>query len=191
MLIVSSEYLTSAVKENQYPNPSMPQFLLLGRSNVGKSSFINTISGRKNLAYVSSKPGKTITLNFYLFNNAFMFVDAPGYGYAKRGKENRIDYGQMLEDYFRAKVNCKSILLIIDSLVGPTEDDLLMFDYLKHFQLPFLIIATKLDKVNKSVQKQTIAKLQQSFGEYQVIGFSSTMKTGLNEIEDFIKKFIA
>ena len=190
MLITSSEYLTSAVNVDQYPNPEMPQFLLLGRSNVGKSSFINTISGRKNLAYVSSKPGKTITLNFYLLNKSFMFVDAPGYGYAKRGKEDRVDYGKMLEDYFTSKVNCKSILLIIDSLVGPTEDDMLMFEYLKHFQLPFLVIATKLDKVNKSIQKQTIMKFQNLFDDVKVIGFSSLNKTGLSEIEDFIKQYI-
>lgn len=190
MLIVSSEYLTSAVNIDQYPNPEMPQFLLLGRSNVGKSSFINTISGRKNLAYVSSKPGKTITLNFYLLNKSFMFVDAPGYGYAKRGKEDRVDYGTMLESYFTSNVNCKSILLIIDSLVGPTEDDMLIFDYLKHFKLPFLVIATKLDKVNKSVQKQTILKFQNLFGDVKVIGFSSLNKTGLSDIEDFIKQYI-
>ena len=190
MLIVKSEYLTSAVNSNQYPHPDMPQFLLLGRSNVGKSSFINTICGRKNLAYVSSKPGKTTTLNFYLLNDNFMFVDAPGYGYAKRTKEVRIDYGKMLENYFEASVNCQSILLIIDSLVGPTEDDLLMFDYLKHFELPFLIIATKLDKVNKSVRKQTLKKYQEQFDSVEVIGFSAIDRTGLTEIEDFIKRFI-
>ena len=190
MLITKSEYLTSAVAKNQYPHQEMPQFLLLGRSNVGKSSFINTITGRKNLAYVSSKPGKTTTLNFYLLNESFMFVDAPGYGYAKRTKEVRVDYGKMLETYFNVSVNCKSIMLIIDSLVGPTEDDLLMFDYLKHFNLPFLVIATKLDKVNKSIQKQTIMKLQNAFGDVKVIGFSSLNKAGLDEIEVFIKQSI-
>ena len=190
MLITKSEYLTSAVTKNQYPHQEMPQFLLLGRSNVGKSSFINTITSRKNLAYVSSKPGKTTTLNFYLLNESFMFVDAPGYGYAKRTKEVRVDYGKMLEAYFNASVNCKSIMLIIDSLVGPTEDDLLMFDYLKHFELPFLIIATKLDKVNKSVRKQVLKKYQEQFDSVQVIGFSAVEKLGLTEIEAFIKQYI-
>ena len=186
-----SEYIISTTKLSQSPNKdNFSEFIFLGRSNVGKSSLINALTGRKLLAKTSSKPGKTITLNFYLLNKSFMFVDAPGYGYAKRGKEDRVDYGTMLEDYFNSKVNCKSILLIIDSLVGPTEDDMLMFNYLKHFNLPFLVIATKLDKVNKSVQKQTIMKFQNLFGDVKVIGFSSLNKTGLEEIEDFIKQYI-
>ena len=150
MLINESVYLTSAVKVEQFPNKNLPQFLLMGRSNVGKSSFINSLTNRKNLAYTSSKPGKTETLNFYLCNKNFMFVDAPGYGYAQKAKEKRVDFGNLLERYLNSGVNIKAVFQIVDIRHNPTEDDILVYEFLKQYNYDVYIIATKCDKISKN-----------------------------------------
>ena len=193
MLINTSEYLKSVVKVVDYPNPELPQFLLMGRSNVGKSSFINALANRKKLAYTSSKPGKTQTLNFYLMNNSFMFVDAPGYGYAKTAKETRVDFGDLLENYLNSEVNCKGVFLIIDIRHEPSEDDKLVYDFLKQFNLNVYIIATKVDKIGKSfIQRQTNI-IKKSFCMDQnerVYAFSSETKFKIDDIENLIKQSI-
>lgn len=190
MLITSSEYLKSVVSPKDYPNIDMPQYLLMGRSNVGKSSFINALANRKKLAYTSSKPGKTQTLNFYLMNNAFMLVDAPGYGYAKTAKESRVDFGGLIEKYLNSEANCQGIFLIIDIRHEPSEDDQLVFEFLKQFNLDVYVVATKVDKIGKSfIQRQTnlikkIFKLDQS---KKIYVFSSETKFKIEEIENIFK----
>ena len=120
-----------AVRTSQYPTDNLPEFLLVGRSNVGKSSFINTLINRKNYAHTSSKPGKTQTLNFYLINKDFYFVDVPGYGYASVSKDRQKKFGIMIEDYIKVRENLKSVFMLIDYRHKPTEDDCLMYEFLK------------------------------------------------------------
>ena len=193
MLINTSEYLKSVVKVIDYPNPNMPQFLLMGRSNVGKSSFINALANRKKLAYTSSKPGKTQTLNFYLMNNNFMFVDAPGYGYAKTAKETRVDFGGLLESYLNSDVNCKGVFLIIDIRHEPSDDDLLVFEFLKQYDIDLYVVATKVDKIGKSfIQRQTNI-IKKSFGMEltdKIYVFSAETKFKIEDIENIIKQSI-
>ncbi|MGR9049169.1 ribosome biogenesis GTP-binding protein YihA/YsxC [Halobacillus faecis] len=156
MKVNSADIVISAASKKQYPNTPIPEIALAGRSNVGKSSFINRMIQRKNLARTSSKPGKTQTLNFYIINEKFHFVDVPGYGYAKVSKKERAKWGEMMEEYFAEREQLKATALIIDIRHKPTEDDQLMYDYLKHFDLPVMVIATKLDKIKKGQRKKQL-----------------------------------
>ncbi|GEN51891.1 ribosome biogenesis GTP-binding protein YihA/YsxC [Halobacillus faecis] len=156
MKVNSADIVISAASKKQYPKTPIPEIALAGRSNVGKSSFINRMIQRKNLARTSSKPGKTQTLNFYIINDKFHFVDVPGYGYAKVSKKERAKWGEMMEEYFAEREQLRATALIIDIRHKPTEDDQLMYDYLKHFELPVMVIATKLDKIKKGQRKKQL-----------------------------------
>ena len=133
MDINSVELKNIAVRTSQYPDDELPEFLLVGRSNVGKSSFINCLIERKNFAHTSSKPGKTTTLNFYLVNKKFYIVDVPGYGFALGGKDKQRKFGLMIEEYLKTRTTMKKVFLLVDYRHKPTEDDVLMYNYLKHF----------------------------------------------------------
>lgn len=150
MKIKSADIVISAVKPDQYPDEVLPEFALAGRSNVGKSSFINKLLNRKNLARTSSKPGKTQTLNFFLINEEFYFVDVPGYGYARVSKTERAAWGKMIETYLTTREQLKAVVLIIDLRHPPTADDVMMYQFLKHYDIPVIIINTKADKIPKS-----------------------------------------
>lgn len=150
MKVNSAEIVISAVKPEQYPVEALPEFALAGRSNVGKSSFINKMLNRKNLARTSSKPGKTQTLNFYLINKIMHFVDVPGYGYAKVSKKEREAWGKMIEIYLKDREQLKAVVQIVDLRHPPSKDDVMMYNFLKHFEIPCIIIATKADKIPKS-----------------------------------------
>ena len=141
MKINSVELEISAVRRSQYPDDDLPEFLILGRSNVGKSSFINCMVNRKNLARTSAKPGKTQTLNFYLVNNSFYLVDVPGYGYASGGKMQQKKFGMMIEEYIKSRHELKRVFLLVDFRHKPTEDDLLMYNYLKYYNVPVTLSA--------------------------------------------------
>ncbi len=149
MKIHNVELLISAVRPAQYPEGDLPEFALAGRSNVGKSSFINKMIGRKSMARISSKPGKTQTLNFYKLEDDLLFVDVPGYGYAKVSKSERAAWGKMIETYFTSREVLKAVLLIVDLRHPPTTDDCMMYDFLKHYNIPCIVIATKADKIPK------------------------------------------
>ncbi|MDF2558009.1 MAG: YihA family ribosome biosis GTP-binding protein [Bacillales bacterium] len=149
MKITEAEIVISAVKPEQYPSEGLPEFALAGRSNVGKSSFINKMINRKALARTSSKPGKTQTLNFYKLNQEIMFVDVPGYGYASVSKREREIWGKMIEQYFTSREPLKAVLLIVDLRHEPTNDDVMMYEFLKHYELPCIVVATKADKIPK------------------------------------------
>jgi GTP-binding protein len=149
MNVTKAEIVISAVKPEQYPAGNLPEFALAGRSNVGKSSFINKMVNRKNLARTSSKPGKTQTLNFYLINESLYFVDVPGYGFARVSKKEREAWGKMMETYFTTREQLRAVVLIIDLRHPPTKDDVMMYEFLKHYDIPTIIIATKADKVPK------------------------------------------
>src|SRR5699024_8857760 len=170
MKIDSALIEISAVSAKQYPKTNLPEIALAGRSNVGKSSFINRMLGRKNLVRTSSKPGKTRTLNFYRINDAFYFVDVPGYGYAKVSKKERAKWGRMMEEYFNAREQVQLIVQIIDSRHKTTEDDIRMFEYVHYIQVPLLVIATKVDKLKKSVRKKQLNKLQSTIQQYADVG---------------------
>ena len=150
MKITNVDLDVIAIRRSQYPEGEKPEFMLLGRSNVGKSSFINTLINRKNLARTSSVPGKTQTLNFYIVNDKFYLVDAPGYGYAAVNKQQQKKFGLMIEEYLQTRHQLKRAFLLVDFRHKPTEDDLLMYNFLKYYNVPVTIIATKVDKVPSS-----------------------------------------
>lgn len=180
MKILDVKLTISAVRKSQFPNDMKPEFLLVGRSNVGKSSFINTLINRKNFARTSSIPGKTQTLNFYLINDYFYLVDAPGYGYAKVNKQLKNKFGLIMEDYLEGRENLKKVFMLVDFRHKPTEDDVLMYKYLKHYNIPVSIICTKLDKVKKNAHDKQINLISKTLEvpKEELILFSSVTKTG-------------
>lgn len=193
MKVTNAEIVISAVSQKQYPNDQLPEIALAGRSNVGKSSFINKLINRKNLARTSSKPGKTQTLNFYRINDAFYFVDVPGYGYAKVSKTEREKWGKMMEEYFQTRQNLRAVLLITDIRHEPTRDDIQMYEFLKHFDLPVVVIATKLDKIPKGKRaqhiKRTINTLQMDKGDL-ILPFSSETGEGKDEAWGILRRYL-
>lgn len=193
MKITSVNLEISAVRRSQYPTGTLPEFLLVGRSNVGKSSFINTIINRKNYARTSATPGKTQTINFYLVNEEFYLVDAPGYGYATLSKKNQKKFGLMMEDYLTSRENLKQVFMLIDFRHKLSKDDIMMFNYLKHYQIPVTIVATKIDKVGVTQhQKQRnmiLNELELPVGD-EFVMFSNITKEGRAEIYDRIERII-
>jgi GTP-binding protein len=141
------ELVISAVRPDQYPEDGLPEFALAGRSNVGKSSFINKMIGRKSMARISSKPGKTQTLNFYKIEEKLFYVDVPGYGYAKVSKSEREAWGKMIERYITGREPLRAVIQIVDLRHPPSKDDVAMYDFMKHFEIPCIVIATKADKI--------------------------------------------
>ena len=193
MKITSVKLDTIAVRESQYPDSSKDEFLLVGRSNVGKSSFINTLINRKDLARTSEKPGKTRTINFYLINDSFYLVDVPGYGYAQTSMEQRKKFGLMIEEYIMKRQNLKRVFLLIDFRIKPTENDLLMNNFLKHYKIPTTIVFTKVDKIGTTKKSQQLQMLKKAFdivvGDNMVM-FSSVSKMGKEEILNYIEKLM-
>jgi len=193
MKITNVELKISAVRTSQYPDDKKCEFLLVGRSNVGKSSFINTLINRKNFARTSSRPGKTQTLNFYYVNDMFYLVDVPGYGYALTSKKTQAKFGKMIEEYLANRENLKHIFMLVDFRHKPTKDDLLMYNYLKYFNLPVTIVATKIDKVPKGQwdkYKNIILKELDLVHGDELILFSSLSKDGKEQIHNLIEKKI-
>ncbi len=183
MKIDSVELTHIAVRQSQYPEPFSPEFLLVGRSNVGKSSFINAIIGRKNYARTSSKPGKTQTLNFYHINQSFYLVDVPGYGYSKLSKDSDRKIGMMIEEYLKSRTNLHHVFMLIDYRHKPTEDDILMYDFLKYYNIPITIVATKYDKVGASMRAKQDKLIKDTLKLTTLfVHFSSTTKKGREEI---------
>jgi len=174
-----------ATRQSQYPLGKKPEFLLVGRSNVGKSSFINSVLQRKNLAHTSSTPGKTQTLNFYLVNNEYYLVDVPGYGYASVDKKTQSKFGKMIEEYLETRESLKRVFLLIDFRRVPSDDDLMMYNFLKYYNVPVTIVLTKADKTKSSTREKilndTIKKLDLVFGD-DVVVFSSITKLGTKEV---------
>lgn len=183
----------SAVRRSQYPKDDKPEFLLVGRSNVGKSSFTNTIINRKNYARISSRPGKTQTLNFYLVNNDFYLVDVPGYGYVSLSKDKQMRFGMMIEEYLTSRPNLKEVFLLIDFRHKPSENDLLMYNYLKFYNKTVTIVATKVDKVSvnqrEKNRKLILDTLDLVIGD-SFIMFSSVTKDGKKEAHSTIEKYL-
>ena len=193
MQIDNVELTSCAVRTSQYPSGNLPEFLLVGRSNVGKSSFINTIINRKNFAHTSSKPGKTQTLNFYLVNKSFYLVDVPGYGYASVSHERQRKFGVMIEEYSKSRESLECVFLLIDYRHKPTEDDCLMYDFLKYYNIKIKVIATKYDKVsknNREKQNKLIKETLKLTEEDTFIPFSTVSKKGRDEVYEEIKNLL-
>ena len=191
MKITSVELKISAVRRSQYPTDERSEYLLVGRSNVGKSSFINTLINRKNFARTSATPGKTQTINFYLVNEDFYLVDAPGYGYAMLSKKKQKKFGLMMEDYIQNRPNLKQVFMLIDFRNKPTNDDIMMYNYLKYHKIPVTIVATKVDKVGVTLQQKQRSLILEELDI--VVGddfelFSSVTKTGKKEIYEKIER---
>lgn len=193
MKINSAEIFISAVSQKQYPADNLPEIALAGRSNVGKSSFINRMIQRKNLVRTSSKPGKTQTLNFYIINESFYFVDVPGYGYAKVSKKEREKWGRMMEEYFESRDTLRAVVLLTDIRHKPTNDDIQMYQYLKHFDIPVVVVATKLDKVPKNKRDRHLKQTKEALNLQQgdvVIPFSSETGEGKDKAWGILKQFM-
>ncbi|MBF1993099.1 YihA family ribosome biogenesis GTP-binding protein [Staphylococcus schleiferi] len=187
------DILISAVKPEQYPDLALPEVALSGRSNVGKSTFINSMIGRKNMARTSQQPGKTQTLNFFNIDEQLIFVDVPGYGYAKVSKKQREAFGKMIETYITTREQLKLVIQLVDLRHPPTEDDVLMYDFLKYYDIPTLIIATKEDKIPKGKVQKHIKiikeKLELEKGD-QIISYSSIEKKKQDLIWSTIQEFL-
>jgi len=184
MKVHNVEMVISAVRPDQYPEDGLPEFALAGRSNVGKSSFINRMIGRKALARISSKPGKTQTLNFYKIEEQLFFVDVPGYGYAKVSKTEREAWGKMIERYLTGREELKAVVQIIDLRHPPTADDRMMYDFLKHYNIPCIVIATKADKIPKGKwdkHKKIVKETLDMDKNDPIIVFSSETGLGFEE----------
>lgn len=193
MKINSVDLTISAVRRSQYPTDNKPEFLLVGRSNVGKSSFINTLVNRKNYARTSSKPGKTQTINFYLVNDSFYLVDAPGYGFANLSKSKKKKFGLMMEDYLTNRENLIQVFMLIDFRHKPSKDDLMMYKFLKHYNIPVTIVATKSDKLGITkhyTQKSLILNELDLLVGDDFIVFSNITKAGKSDIVEKIERII-
>ncbi len=194
MIINQSEFSVSAVKASQYPEGGLDEIALAGRSNVGKSSFINTLLQRKNLARTSSSPGKTQTLNFYRVDSDqadFYLVDVPGYGYAKVSKKQREEFGEMIQDYLETRAYLKGLILLIDGRHEPTADDIAMYDYAQYLNLPILLVATKMDKIKKNAFNKTEAAFRKHLNlnkdNVTFLPFSSMTKLNVDQVKDWIQ----
>ncbi|PTG94962.1 ribosome biogenesis GTP-binding protein YihA/YsxC, partial [Staphylococcus capitis] len=183
------ELIISAVQEAQYPETNLSEVALSGRSNVGKSTFINSMIGRKNMARTSQQPGKTQTLNFFNIDEQLIFVDVPGYGYAKVSKAQREKFGKMIEEYLTQRENLRLVIQLVDLRHNPTEDDVLMYNYLKHFDIPTLVICTKEDKIAKGKVQKHLKNIKDKLElepEDSIISYSSIKNNKQQQIWDLI-----
>ena len=192
MKIQKVEFLTSVARSKDIIEDGI-EFAFVGRSNVGKSSFINTMIGRKNYAKTSATPGKTQTLNFYLCNNSFYLVDVPGYGYASVSKATQKKFGLMIEEYLKTRSNLKNVFMIIDGRNKPTENDVLMYNYLKYYNIPVTIIANKYDKISVNNREKTLKNITNILKlneDDKIIYFSSVNKKGRDEVGKVIAEYL-
>lgn len=181
MEILKAEFVTSAVGREQYPADNLPYVALVGKSNVGKSSMINTITNRSKLAKTSSQPGKTRLVNFYKINDAFYIVDLPGYGFAKVSHKEKESWGHMIESFLTESPNLLGIIQLLDIRHNPTADDITMMDWIKHYDFPLIVLATKADKLGKTRLKPQMEKIRsqlQLSRDIPIIPFSSQTRYG-------------
>ncbi|MBU5226112.1 ribosome biogenesis GTP-binding protein YihA/YsxC [Clostridium senegalense] len=193
MEIKQSEFVISAVKPQQYPIDNRVEFAFVGRSNVGKSSLINTLTNRKKLVKVSGTPGKTRLINFFLINNEFYFVDLPGYGYAKVSKKEKDSWGKMMEKYLIDRPQLKKIVLLVDSRHKPTDDDVIMYNWVKHYGYNVIVVATKRDKLTNNEaakSKKLIRETLKMDKEESIVFFSSLKKEGKENLLEELSKNI-
>lgn len=198
MLIKNPKFEISAVGPKQYPNNNLPEIVLVGKSNVGKSSFINTLINRKSLARTSSEPGKTRQINFYNMDDKFYFVDLPGYGYSKMSKEMQVKVGSYIEEYLFKRDKISLIVQLLDIRHKPTKDDMLMYEYLLKSNKPFLVVCNKADKIAvtkvenevKSIANELKIKELGLEEKVKVLPFSSERKVYTDRIWEELENYI-
>ena len=193
MIIKNPKFEISAVSPKQYPKDGLPEIVLAGKSNVGKSSFINTMINRKTLARTSSQPGKTRQINFYNIDNKFHFVDLPGFGYSKMSKTEQEKVGKFIEEYLFNGKNISLIILLIDIRHAPGENDILMFNYIRSIGMPYLVIANKADKIAPTKVPNYVAELRKSLQANEndiILPFSSEKKIYTENVWNKIEKLI-
>lgn len=193
MQINKSELEAVAVKPMQYPEPSVPEIAFAGRSNVGKSSLLNLLTRRKNLARVSGSPGKTRTINFYRINDEFRIVDLPGYGYARVSKSESEKWGAMMESYLENREGLLKVIQLVDIRHKPSAQDVQMYDYLKYFDLDGIVVATKADKVSYNQRSKNILEIRKTLGMSKadkIIPVSALKKSGHEVLLDEIEKLL-
>ncbi len=191
MKITKAEFIKSGTNKSHMLNDGLPEFLFCGRSNVGKSSFINGLCNRKNLAKTSSKPGKTITLNMFKINDKIVFVDVPGYGYAIRSKSQIEEFGKMIEEYITTRKELKMAFLLVDIRHAPTEDDVTMLEFLRYYKVKTTIIATKYDKITRNQLPKQLKLIKETLNlkDEELIPVSSETKFNMDKVEEIFDKF--
>lgn len=192
MIIKNPKFEISAVKPSQYPKNDLPQIVLVGKSNVGKSSFINTLINRKSLARTSNTPGKTRQINFYNIDESFYFVDLPGYGYSKLSKQEQINMGKFIEDYLEKSHNISLIIQLLDIRHNPTNDDVFMLDYIKKTNLPYMLVANKADKIAVTKVDNEVQKIKEFLGLSfsTLLPFSTERRIYTEKVWENIEEFL-
>ena len=194
MKIKTAEIQAVTGRRDQYPPDDMKEIAFAGRSNVGKSSLLNLLTGRKKLAKVSGSPGKTRTINFYLINNAFRIVDLPGYGYAKVAKSMSEDWGRMMDEYFQHRDGLVKVVQLVDIRHDPSKQDVQMYEYLKHYGLDGLVVATKSDKISRNEMQKNMARIRKVLGMNKddiLIPVSALKKTGHEQLLDAMEAVLS
>ncbi len=189
MRIIRSELEAVAVRPNQYPDTNLDEIAFVGRSNVGKSSLLNLLTNRKSLARVSGNPGKTRTINFYLINGAFRFVDLPGYGYAKVSKSITADWDRMMDDFFKQRKNLRRVVQLVDIRHEPSKLDIQMYEYLRSYGLDGLVCATKADKISGNQKQKNLSVIRKSLNlgkDDKIVAVSTLKKTGHDVLLNYI-----
>ena len=189
MRIIRSELEAVAVRPNQYPDANLDEIAFVGRSNVGKSSLLNLLTNRKSLARVSGNPGKTRTINFYLINGAFRFVDLPGYGYAKVSKSITADWDRMMDDFFKQRKNLRRVVQLVDIRHEPSKLDVQMYEYLRSYGLDGLVCATKADKISGNQKQKNLSVIRKSLNlgkDDKIVAVSALKKTGHDVLLNYI-----
>lgn len=189
MIIKRCDFVTSATRSDQYPEADLPEVSFVGRSNVGKSSLINSMLNRKSLVKVSSKPGKTRLINFFIVNEELMLVDLPGYGYAAVSKSEKEKWGKMIEEYLTTRNTLKTVVLLVDIRHKPTADDKLMYDFIKFYRRGVVVVATKLDKITKSSIRKNLELIKTTLNLDEqdiLIPYSSETHQNREELWDII-----
>ena len=193
MLIKNPKFEISAVSQKQYPTNGLPEIVLVGKSNVGKSSFINTMINRKNLARTSSAPGKTRQINFYNMDDKFYFVDLPGYGYSKMSKQEQAKVNHFIDEYLHIRKNIALIILLIDIRHEPGKNDKLMYDYIIRSELPFIVITSKADKIAVTKVDDAVHAIQKELNpicDFAFLPFSAERKIYTDKVWEIIESFI-
>lgn len=190
MIVKNPKFEISAVSKKQYPKENMPEIVLVGKSNVGKSSFVNTMINRKNLARTSNVPGKTRQINFYNIDDKFYFVDLPGYGYSKMSKKEKVISGKYIEEYLEERENIALIIFLLDIRHNPTSDDMLMYDYILRSNLPFIVLTNKADKIAVTKVDNEVNKIKEYLGiSYStILPFSAERRIYIDKVWEKIEE---